>query len=358
MKSRIILTLAAASVLLCSCRKDTPADSWVNNENLPVPIEFAGSGFSVATKAAVTVLPGAPIGILGTDLKDGTLLINHLAQCNDNNLLEFVDEIGGEETPQYYPLRSENNFSFYGYHLDTEEIGGAYEPITNAFYKEFTLGGVDVLWARSVATPIDGIEGYNARYSRYVRSLEPALQAQYYPSLNFSHRTTALHFFAKASDAAAESSFSDMKVQITACTLTNVPTRARLIIMDATNPGREGSIEVSGMSGENIVREELSAVPTVAGTEISDGFFLLPGTYADTQFQFTVTTEPDNVQTTYTIDHLPLPAGAESFEMGKSYNFNIILKSFDKIEIKASLAAWENGWTDPDDHSNDLIVIE
>lgn len=364
MKYKSLYLALSAAALLCACTKNAGPDAaqlpaWVEDETLPVPIEF---GPGIATKAAIEALPGAPLGIYGVDVEDGTLLLNHLAECKGSeSILKFVDEVGGEEKVQCYPLGVNNNFTFFGYHVGTEDIEGEYEQIGGAFIKEFPVGDADVLWAKSEATPVqkEGVtyNGFNARYSRVIRTLEnPSF---YYPALNFEHACTALHFYVKAFDQDAADSFADGQVRITGISLTNVPVDAKLIICDKQDLAREGTLEQVGPLG-TLTRSGLEAVPTLAGAEVGEGFFLLPGAYRDTKLSFELETDPIGMPKTYTVGTLPLPAGQTSFEKGKSYSYVIVIKSFDDIIIKASVAPWEGGFSaeEIENEDNVLITIE
>lgn len=360
MKYRTIWLAMASAAMLCACNKNDDnaqaLPAWVEDETLPVPIEF---GPSVTTKAAVEQLGGAPLGIFGVDLEDGTELLCHLAECKGSeNILKFVDEVGGKETPQCYPLGSTSNFSFYGYHVGSEDIEGSYEQISGAYYRELELGNADVLWAKSVATPIwkDGVryDGFNARYSRVTRTMETP--SAYYPELNFEHVTTAFHFVVKAYDQAAEDSFADGQVRITSVSLSNVATEGKLIICDRQDPAREGKVEQIGQLG-TLTRTGFEAGPTLDGTEVSDGFFLIPGAYRNTQLTFEVTTNPVGTPTKYIVDSLPLPAGKTAFEAGKSYTFVIVIKSFDEIVIKTTITDWEGGFSAEEEENQDNVLI-
>lgn len=360
MKKRTIWFALASAAMLCACTKNNEnaqtLPAWVEDETLPVPIEF---GPTVTTKAAVEQLGGAPLGIFGVDLEDGTELLCHLAECKGSeNILKFVDEVGGKETPQCYPLGSLNNFSFYGYHVGNKNIEGSYEQISGAYYKELELGSTDVLWAKSIATPIwkDGVryDGFNARYSRVARTMENP--ASYYPELNFEHVTTSFHVVVKAYDQIAEESFKNGQVRITGISLSDVATDAKLIICDRQDLNREGTLEQIGQLG-TISRTGFAAVPTLAGTEVSDGFFLLPGAYSNTKLTFEVTTDPVGTPTNYVIQSLPLPAGKSSFEAGKSYTFIIVIKSFDEIVIKTSISDWEGGFSADEEENGDNVLI-
>lgn len=361
MKYKSLCLALSAAAVLCACNKNAGTESaqlpaWVLDESLEVPIEF---GPGMTTKAAVEALPGAPLGIYGVDVEDGTVLLNHLAECKGSeSILKFVDEVGGAEKVQCYPLGVNNNYTFFGYHVGTDEIEGEYEQISGAFVKEFPVGEADVLWAKSEATPVqkDGVwyDGFNARYSRVIRTLDNP--SAYYPSLNFAHACTSLHFYVKAYDLTAANSFADGQVRITGISLTNVPVNAKLVICDKQNIAREGTLEPIGGLG-TLARDGFEAVPTLAGTEISDGFFLLPGEYSDSELSFELTTNPVGTPTTYKVGTLRLPAGQSSFEAGKSYSYVIVIKSFDEMIIKASVVPWEEGFSAEEIENGDNVLI-
>lgn len=369
-----LLLILASALAIASCKKTASvqtevSEPWVYDEQLPVPIEFGSvSGLGLETKGAITsnALYSIPFGIYGIDLENGVTLSSseeksHLAQCESTeNILQFVESLNGNVKHLYYPIETKNNFTFYGYHVGTEDVEGLTEQTTNAYYKTISLDNIDILWARATATPIDLgggnlVKGFNSKYSRVAR--QQSTPSLYYPQLDFRHVTTAFHVKVKAYDEEAAASFAVDRVRVTNLTLTNVDDKVKLIIADRSNPSREGTLESLGEEKHDLVRDNLEVVPTAAGAEISDGFFVLPGTYSDSRIRFTLETDPEGTAQTYECV-LPLPQSSESFEVAKSYTFTIIVKSFNEIIIKASLNDWESGFTEEDlEQEKDVVMV-
>lgn len=368
----IAIAFAGCAVIACSKNKaiDTFSNdpAWVNDNSLPVPIEFGKlGGFELETKAAVVGegLYHTPFGIFGTDLEASDIKVgklfndtsSRLAQCESTeNRLKFVESMDGDEVKVFYPIETKYNYTFYGYHIGSEDVEGEFDQAKNSYFKTVQLDDVDVLWAKAKAEQIDGIKGFNSKYFRTVRTLHATELEHYYPNLRFKHLTTAFHVKVRAFNQEAAETFLDKRVRVTKLSLTNVETKAKLIICDKSNESNEGTLVSLGEGTDDLVRENLEVIPTAQGVEVSDGFFVLPGDYSGSQLKFTLETDPEGTTQEYSTQ-LPLPIQAEQFEEGKSYTF-IIIKSLEDIVIKASVDDWDEGFTQKDsENENDVIRI-
>ncbi len=206
--------MLAVVSFLAACQKDnalqgTTEDAWVYDVTLPVPIQFGSSSSSPLTKAIVDGIEdiGTELGIFGVDHEAwkgvegtytaGKFLFNDkdvhvvLAGIDDNKKTVAFD--GGE---RFYPLYSQNNYTFYGYYPYREigSSGTSYAILDDSGYKvKYDIGTTDILWAQSKAEPFANLEGYNARYIRKIREHDAVYEARK-PNLDFKHLLTALDF--------------------------------------------------------------------------------------------------------------------------------------------------------------------
>lgn len=367
MKRITVIILGIIAVMTVNCSKqniqggaETSQEPWVNDTTLPVPIELgAGDNTRIESKAAV--LPGnlndTHFGIFAIDVSqtwaDGSdnVLFQNVEGLYNDGTIEFVDG------KKYYPMLTQYNYTFYGYHPFIE---GTWNGET--FNSDITLGNYDILWAKAEAADVtnpdessETIKGFNASYARNVRKWYPGTYAQYQPSMNFKHLTTALYFVAKAEDATAEKSLADGGVTIDALSVSGVPTGARLCIADRAGTA-EGTLTATTNSGtlnmyKDTSYENLGVAPITAGARIGDGLFMLPQASEGVTLNFTISA-PDGATVRRTGLTLPAPANG-LFEAGKYYTYNIIIKSLEEIVIKATVEDWMNGFTEEE---TDTIV--
>lgn len=375
----ILCCIAIVSMFSCS-KSGRPVEpsqpqleDWVYDESLPVPISF-GSDNCVLMKSAIDAsnVEGTQFGIFSIDVNSeetwsetaaSVLMYNKVSEYTTNggeSTLAFVTKDGN--VTYYYPLVTDYNYTFYGYHTQSATVAedenafSGYYNNGNSFCTDVTLGNVDILWAKASATAITGtdneesltVEGFNASYSRWARKWYPAAYSDYDPMFNFKHLTTALHFKAVAEDIDAENTLKD-KLSIYDLSISNVPTRARLCIA-ARDSSQEGILTPLGTNGTIFMHkgeksENLEAYPTVAGTEIGDGMFILPMSAEDVSVSFNLL-NPDGTKTLVKRT-LPMPSSGQ-FEIGKRYDFTIIIKSIEEIVIRASVEGWQDGFPDED----------
>ena len=126
MKFRYLVGFAALA-LLASCSKDAPDEkAWVYDESLPVPVTFSAPRVMIQpTKAMIegTSLDGYNVGVFA--LADGegawtgargdlVMLYNETGTVTEEGTgnagsLKFSSTV-------YYPMSSDQNFTFYAYH--------------------------------------------------------------------------------------------------------------------------------------------------------------------------------------------------------------------------------------------------
>lgn len=358
-------------------------EEWVNNESLRVPISFGSDNYSIVSKAAITpgTVEGTQFGIYGVDLGTdenwgadvkSVLMYNKIGQyttLEGKSAIRFVDETGAP-TSYYYPLVTENNFTFYGYHtsncLITENPAaqnGYWDG--DSFCTDVNLGSVDVLWAKASAHDISGqdengedltVQGFNASYSRWARKWFLGTYSEYEPLFTFSHLTSALHFYAVAEDEDAESTLAGT-LSIYNLYIENLPSMAKLCIADKSGEN-EGTLTPVGDNDtlymyKGAEYSNLSVYPTAGtGSEIGEGLFILPQSAEEMKVSFNLL-NPDGTLYLVTRD-LPKPSSGV-FEAGKSYEFKIIVKSIEEIVIQAIVRGWEPGFLPDDDNLIDTL---
>ena len=263
MKRFSIILLGALAILMAGCSKDVPVsppdeNAWINDINLPVPIQFGHSSLTAVTKAddpgmiEEDVLNQRTVGVIGIDA-ELTWKGSSASSFNKNALLLKEDVMTTENgdivfTPKkYYPMLSEQNYDFYGYYphdIDNlirlgsrDELPGSTDGNQILFVKYENIGYKDILWGSSKAKTFtymnnSGVEtevtGYNAKYIRKVKQAEQELLngrdesslsteereqlnniRNYFPSIKFKHCLSAVRFNIQAKDETAEKSFVD-----------------------------------------------------------------------------------------------------------------------------------------------------
>lgn len=370
MKRFSTILFGALAILMASCSKhaqpEPEFEPWVNDLSLPVPIQFGTTGFE-GTKAApvdnVEDLAGREIGVFGinraTDSDwsntDNQLLVNEKATYNAiTQLLDFED-------PQYYPPKSDLNYTFYGYYvrsLNTTTTPGTSSPqptvADDAFYFPVTFGNTDYLWAKSVATTAYGTDGFNAKYIRLI-SKKNSYQT-YMPKFNFKHVTAGVEIWAKGDDdgitngAAGESDTDDMYSDIQVCSVVvvNAISKADFCIAHKTADVNEGkffsasdrkdikmtALTSAGKEVDDLTQGVNSCKPTVAGTRLGNDLFLYPG--ENYQIDIYYTTAASQTPAKYTIT----TNIQDGLKAGTKYKYTLVFHKTRAIEISVTLEAW------------------
>lgn len=317
-----------------------------------------------------------------------------------------VQILANETTVQakYYPLAGV--FSFYGYHIDaitgaTEDIPNkkvtgititGSEDLMAAKTKEVTEANYSGAWTSMV----EGDKALIADRSFSAWAARRGVQ----PILDFKHLLTRLKFAVIAGNQKAAANYYEnpswvsnnvtikgetqtTAVRITGIDVINVANSVDIdlaaITASATNgattdktltlmgeKGADGNLQVLTATSPQYFSADPSQYDTShpAATSVGESLMLLPGastislmihleqwvvdtedtsgtpqTYISKKADLPATVSAANVIGT---DSQPLGAGAK-FEAQKSYNINIKVFGFERIEISASLAPWENG---------------
>lgn len=383
-----LLTLLAALSLGCTKNglnpeRDSSFDNapWAIDESMPVPIQFDGSRFGVTqTKAGkIESLTGVNFGVLGldpskasewgnTDGPEALLLLNKKATIRTNKvgdskfdpdidddavIVKFLDN-NDQEVTYYYPVYSRFNYTFYGYHTTAEENGT--EPALtkdgDAYYvANIPVGERDILWAKAEATDFElsgtTYKGFNSKYIRNARkenATTPGFYAAHLPQFEFAHKTAHLHFNVRAEDAYSAGTFKvgdveKLKVKSIKLTATDLPTKARLNVLDGTLSATETAATGITLSATPYCPTDYSE----EGVEFGEGLFIVPGYYA---MKLTLTLEEPNWDETATLD-LPIPTHGDEaygFKPGIEYTYTITIKSLETQTIGVALTGW-SGYT-------------
>lgn len=317
MKRFSIIILGALAILMAGCSKDAPVsppdeNAWINDINLPVPIQFGSSSLSAMTKAQDnpnplgmidgSTLNNVRVGILGIDSKadwnTGSNAISPSALLINNK--EVTTKENGDivfEPKEYYPMTSSQSYNFYGYYpyelknnlkasaqpvLPGSEIGRQilFMNIDNIGYKDILWGGTKLqnkkfrYGENENGEPLY-VEGYNAKYIRKVKQAEQWAQTtdeltpterkdtlnalkEYFPKIQFKHCLSSARFYVKANDQAAENSFVD-NFAVTGLTLENLY-RTGVLIVALNN---ESNVDQSKYWEGKIVPVTNSVAPVV-----------------------------------------------------------------------------------------------
>ncbi len=395
-KLSYILLLAVVAFTACRKHDDTlqnpQEEAWVSDLTLPVPIQFSGNG--VLTKALVESLGDmeGTLGIVAVDTTvarwdrtvSGSILftaneeiwgVAKAAVDSDGNI-GFDDGTGS----RYYPMYSENNYTFYGYYPYDESVFSQISttpPVGSSsdkgFRVRYKIGNVDILWGKAAAedyTPSGSsttYKGYNARYIRKVR--EDKVYEAKMPKMHFKHLLTALDFYLVSENATAQT------VEITGIKILNTYQYASLLVakrrQSATDP------EPTYMSGTFLqedfdndlaypkdrigvnltVSEGITAgkhggyIATKEGLSMGTALLVpTPTPYSnedlnavddESTFYIEVSAKTSADNYTSTIKSIfKLTAPNEGFLAGTRYKYNITVKDLEKLDIKVSLAGW------------------
>ena len=356
MKFRYLVGFAALA-LLASCSKQEVQDekAWVYDETLPVPLTFSMPKVVVQpTKAMIEgeSMDGEKVGIFAlangsgdwTASGDLVMLYNQagtVTTSGDGNAgtLNFT-------STEYYPMTNDLNFAFYGYYPTdgTIKSNGSLISVT------YDLGQRDVLWTKSVAEAVDGVDGFNARYVRHIEqkyASEPDQLKAHLPYLNFKHMLTALKFTIVAEDE----SVGD--VSLHRIWLEDEPLKATLCVANKNDGESEGTIVAQDENGE--AKKGIIYVT-------KQKQYPYDGTTTDLEYEVTTTpTDAGNL--------VVFPSGTSGYKLvlqlkwgndyenisgtlsdadykaGTVYSYRLVVKGRQDIEpIPVTLEAWNDGF--------------
>ena len=414
-KLSYIATFAAAVALMAGCSKNQSvvaavetdcADApWASNSNIPVPIIFGENtdGQSLTTKSEIADMKNVEFGVFAADTAsaaswtasdDGSneamLLYNRVAKGvvesgSDINTAQFIEASGNviRNVTYYYPLQTvtKPNYTFYAYHITSEKLSRNANPhagyLDNGTFKvDVRLDSTDILWGKAEATTLpvpagytgsnqNALEGFNTKYVRESRLRYPnTWRRDWAPKLFFQHLTTAFHIniLTDPEDPKAPENLKNVKIQN--MSVGGVYTQAVLdVVTGKLTPdvGSMGSIAISLPAGGISPGSVPASTQNASGygpLEVGHGIFILPPKAPTISFDIVMPRPSVNQTYTYptTDKELKLPESGE-FEAGKSYTFNIIIKSLEDIIIDVSVDMWKEGFTPEDkDAGNDIIT--
>lgn len=354
------VALLAAAV---SCSKTESNDNGVElDPNAPVEVRFSAPTISVVSKAVNpetnlvegTSAAGLEIGVYGLAAEEGNLvwndadettyitdLVNRNVTISDDGTITFQDPVC------YYPVSNEKTFSFYGYYPYSADAQSATDACTATY--DLTQGNVDILWAASHATALDGsvnpvgATGFNAAYIR--RLLAVDANHPYLPSLNFQHKLTALKFIASTYPGEGT---EGAEMQVVGFELQEVATQVKLTVASSATDDC-GKVEAAGMgtlAATGADGAPLAVTPTEEGADIRT-FTLLP----NTTYKAVITISRDGIpQEPVTVD-VTTTQTQGTFVAGTIYTMNVRIKS--PLEVKIFTTSVEE-WTEVDGGNIDL----
>lgn len=358
----------AAIALLAGCSKEVPQtqqpdpDAWMFDVSLPVPVRFDAGGLEVKSAINQTSdLVGKKFAFLAvnetvSDLTEPMDLVfpdNVKALCEEKDgklsFSFYSSNAWSQKETYYYPMTTDQNYSFYGYYSVAATGSPNYEvPVchrtADSIYVEIPVGSTDdILWGKAEAEPIGGYLGFNARYVRKTGKM---------PVVNFQHPAACLSFTLtrkKSMDDEDEATTSTLTLKDVY--LDSIPVKARLCLVDRV-ASREGSF-TAAVESKKKVRvdggQQLTFDASGNGVPVvMNDFFIMPQKDSlSVKLVFEVTdataSTKETIETNYVIRPEDLDL-ADGFEKGNRYNFNLIVYSPVKIDISAEVIPYEDAF--------------
>lgn len=351
-------------------------EPWVNDLSLPVPIQF-GTPDVAQTKALpvdkASDLAGRWLGVfainnyLGADWKDsGNILLNNASATytgeENAGSLQFIGSSTSDLISKYYPVKSDINYTFYGYYVQSgATLADSTTPTISddAYYVAVDFGSLDYLWAKSVAEPYVASESvtYNGYNAKYIREITKANQTGKMPKFAFKHITSLVSFIAKGdkTDSSVDSDFKD--IQVCSVVVNNAVKQAKLCIAKKSEISSTDNLQFEGkffdineatkgqIGMRAIVPDGSSStwlpdgtpkpIPTVAGVTLGQGLFLCPG-YA---YSISVYYKSDASKQ----KAVELKIDTPQLEAGKKYVYTLVFHKSTKVDITVTLEEWQSG---------------
>lgn len=363
MKRFSIILFGALAILVAGCSKhaqpEPEFEPWVKDLSLPVPIQFGTPDLLTPdTKAApitgTSDLKGKRIGVfaIDRDAADWTspeaVLMNNVSAGCDGSKITF-------DPVQYYPVKSNKNYTFYGYYVYSAAVGNesAFEPTPavdeDGYYVTLPMGNIDYLWAKAEAkqySNLNGIHnGFNANYIREItKDEDKEVTKNHMPSFAFSHITAGVDIVVKADETESGADFSD--IQICSIHVDDAVTQAKLCIAHRTEPTKGGTFvaadavkgKIQMTAGDNNtvwLQNAGGFTPTTDGVTVGHGLFLYPGA----SYKVTVYYLSNATNKKWT----PFEFTTAKLEAGKKYTYTLLFHSSKAIEISVSVNGWAPG---------------
>ena len=359
MKRFSIILFGALAILMASCSKhaqpEPEFEPWVNDLSLPVPIQFGTPNLvSPDTKAAPISEPsnlkGKRIGVFAIDKTDwtnpGSILMNNVIASSDGKNITF-------SPAQYYPVKSDKKFTFYGYYVYSAAVGNESDfgdPTPNVdengYYVTLPMGNIDYLWAKSKASTYknstgESFDGFNAKYIREITKGGDEALKNYMPKFEFKHITAGVDIKVQADPQEEGQDFSD--IQICSVCVDEAVTSAKLCIAHKTESSMEGTFvsasttkgKIEMTAGDNNtvwLQNAGKFTPTKDGVNVGHGLFLYPGvTYKVTVYYMSNATNKKWTPFTFTTSTLLA---------GHKYTYTLLFHASKAIDISVSVTDW------------------
>ena len=351
MKFRYLVAFAALAFMAsCSNEENVQVasvddDAWVYDESLPVPVTFAAPEVAIESKAGLISgqitgdkLPsGLDIGIYALATGEGAQSWTGNGKLIDNR--RVVTGEGGSVTFEpavYYPMTSDQNFSFFGYYPYTQNAVAT----TNCEVTLAVDGFTDILWGVAYAATIQTTPptlGYNAVYARWAKKNN---REDLLPELAFKHVLTALKFQAVLEDA----DLVDSEVKISRLRLINETNSVLMRVAKSEMDVTSYEPELVGQgTGEIWIRKEanssgtgsLNQVITGSAADLGAPVLVMPKTNYTVEIDVVVNGNTTTMQ-------LPVKRNGDLlFEAGYEYTLTVKVKSPMEVEIvETSLKPW------------------
>lgn len=370
MKKNGLIFLGVLAIFMAGCSKDTPEvqakpdpDAWMYDVSLPVPIRFGSS--ELDTRAAIEDMSDM------VDQRFAFIAVNKNADnLNEPDDIDFPDNarakyvgVGSEEgkfvfmTPKnsaeemvyYYPVNTDECYSFYGYHSEETKNNVDPDNVPPIAREEDVVAveiGVavkeDILWGKAeaeaeIASNGYMYDGFNAAYIRKIQKT---------PCVEFIHPATCLRFTLTRKENRVSSNLI-----VSHAYLDSIPSKARLCLYDLARDKMGQFTDVIETNDVEIAKGV--ALTTNVGKKLDD-LFIMPQTEPlKLRLVFALPNSTTGMSMTYELDPNDYPAiGPEGFLAGHRYNFNLIVWDPVKVEITASVKGYDDAFVndpiDPD----------
>lgn len=369
MKLKYIILSFAAIALLAGCSKsrtevqqpdpavDPDSDAWVNDESLPVPVNFSAPQIGVVSKAyaeEVTDLAGLQVGVYGLRTVDGVLswspddpdsyitdLLNRVAvvgspSADEKSYLTF--KTGEYDLTVYYPMVSTYTYSFYGYYPRRTPVE---ETEDGCIVTYENIGGIDILWDEDHAQAFqDGVKGFNAAYIRKAKSggVWNNEAMNFTPNFSFQHMLTGLRFYAQSKNEAVCED-----VTVTGLRLVEIPTSVKLAVASTDVSGAITPVEES-IGTIPLTSADGSGLNVKPNNTENNGNGALLGTLMvcpDESYKMEVDLRLGNGSTT--TFNIETPVKADGYVGGSMYSLLIKINSPVEVEISVDVEDWDDG---------------
>ena len=316
---------------------------WMTDLSLPVPLIFDFE--TVSTKGTINELADLADKDFAffavnknaedlTEEKDIAFPDNTKARSRKGEDGEIcMDFVGpaGEQASYYYPIETEDNYSFYAYHSTALGTSTPPEPIMvdgKSILVDVPVAVFDdILWGAAEAqvyTDENSGVRYDGFNSRYIRKVGVN------PSIEFQHPASCLSFQIEQKGS------SGLKFKSIDVSVLEIPTTATLCLVDWDGDGQDNS-------GTFVKSENPKDVPLEFDESGISSIFIAPQTEPVTlNLEFSLT---DGSTTTlpYIIDpkYCKLSNG---FERGMRYTFKLIVHAAQQIKIEVSVEAYKDAF--------------